>query len=141
VEPDHVIFFPDICAVVIIANITRCFFYLGHRFETCESRHVNLLTSGTDIIHPPALIVQSILLIASQLLLLSLCIHHQPPRPPTQESEEPGTSLARKFLQKRPYNFWKWDRLGTYLEFLAGFIVVMMVIHFALGWSQTVVET
>jgi len=130
----------DICAVVIIANITRCFFYLGHRFETCESSHDKPLASGTDSTSPAALIVQSILLIASQLLLLSLCIHNKPPTPPTQESEEPGTSLARKLLQQRPYNFWKWDRLGTYLEFLAGFIVVMMVIHFALGWSQTVVE-
>ena len=133
--------FSDICAVVIIANITRCFFYLGHRFETCESSHDDPLVSGTDIDPPSALIVQSILLIASQLLLLSLFIHHKPPMPPTQESEEPGTSLARKLLQKRPYNFWKWDRLGTYLEFLAGFIVIMMIIHFALGWSQTVVET
>jgi hypothetical protein len=43
-------------------------------------------------------------------------------------------------LKQRPFNFWQWDRLGSYLEFLAGFIVVMVVIHFALGWSSSVVE-
>ncbi|KAG7571323.1 hypothetical protein FFLO_00675 [Filobasidium floriforme] len=112
----------DICAVVIIANITRCFFYLGHRFET-------------------SLIVQSILLITSQLFLLSLCIHNRPTRSSQERIDNEQQSFASRMLKQRPFNFWQWDRLGSYLEFLAGFIVVMVIIHFALGWSSSVVES
>lgn len=43
-------------------------------------------------------------------------------------------------FKERPFNFWQWERLGTYLEFLAGFIVFMVIVHFALGWSSSVVE-
>ncbi|EST08183.1 hypothetical protein PSEUBRA_002270 [Kalmanozyma brasiliensis GHG001] len=49
----------DVCAVLLIANITRCFFWLGERFEY-------------------ALLLQSILMIAAQLGLLYLCIRFRP---------------------------------------------------------------
>lgn len=49
----------DVCAVLLIANITRCFFWLGEHFEF-------------------ALLLQSWLMIASQLGLLYLCLRFQP---------------------------------------------------------------
>ncbi|KAJ9475719.1 Scramblase ANY1 [Pseudozyma hubeiensis] len=49
----------DVCAVLLIANITRCFFWLGERFEF-------------------ALLLQSLLMIAAQLGLLYLCIRYRP---------------------------------------------------------------
>ncbi len=49
----------DVCAVLLLANITRCFFWLGERFEF-------------------ALLLQSILMIAAQLGLLYLCIRFKP---------------------------------------------------------------
>lgn len=49
-------------------------------------------------------------------------------------------SFASRMFKERPFNFWQWERLGTYLEFLAGFIVFMVIVHFALGWSSSVVE-
>ncbi|GAC94652.1 pq loop repeat protein [Pseudozyma hubeiensis SY62] len=49
----------DVCAVLLIANITRCFFWLGERFEF-------------------ALLLQSMLMIAAQLGLLYLCIRYRP---------------------------------------------------------------
>lgn len=49
----------DVCAVLLIANITRCFFWLGERFEF-------------------ALLLQSLLMIAAQLGLLYLCIRFKP---------------------------------------------------------------
>lgn len=49
----------DVCAVLLIANITRCFFWLGERFEF-------------------ALLLQSLLMIAAQLGLLNLCIRFKP---------------------------------------------------------------
>lgn len=29
--------------------------------------------------------------------------------------------------------FWQWERLGSYLEFLAGLIVILTISHFVLG--------
>lgn len=49
----------DVCAVLLIANITRCFFWFGERFEF-------------------ALLLQSILMIGAQLGLLYLCIRFKP---------------------------------------------------------------
>lgn len=49
----------DVCAVLLTANITRCFFWLGERFEF-------------------ALLLQSLLMIAAQLGLLYLCIRYRP---------------------------------------------------------------
>ncbi|KAI6001042.1 hypothetical protein F5J12DRAFT_723880 [Pisolithus orientalis] len=54
----------DVCAILLLANITRCFFWLGTRFEF-------------------ALLVQSILMILAQLALLYICIRYQP-RPDTR---------------------------------------------------------
>nr|CDI55606.1 conserved hypothetical protein [Melanopsichium pennsylvanicum 4] len=49
----------DVCAVLLMANITRCFFWLGERFEF-------------------ALLLQSLLMIGAQLGLLYLCIRFKP---------------------------------------------------------------
>jgi len=34
---------------------------------------------------------------------------------------------------KRPFNFWQWEGYGRYLEFLAGYIVVLGVLQVILG--------
>lgn len=52
-------FSKDVCAVLLIANICRCFFWFGERFEF-------------------PLLLQSILMIAAQLFLLSLLIKFRP---------------------------------------------------------------
>jgi len=49
----------DVCAILLIANITRCFFWLGDPFET-------------------ALLLQSIFMILAQLALLYICIRFRP---------------------------------------------------------------
>ncbi|CBQ69563.1 conserved hypothetical protein [Sporisorium reilianum SRZ2] len=49
----------DVCAVLLIANLTRCFFWLSERFEF-------------------ALLLQSVLMITAQLGLLYLCIRFKP---------------------------------------------------------------
>ncbi|PWZ01869.1 hypothetical protein BCV70DRAFT_198148 [Testicularia cyperi] len=67
----------DVCAVLLIANITRCFFWLGERFEF-------------------ALLLQSILMIASQLGLLYLCIRF---RPITANSKSISSDGARVVFQ------------------------------------------
>lgn len=52
-------FSKDVCAVLLIANICRCFFWFGEHFEL-------------------ALLLQSILMIIAQIFLLSLLIKYRP---------------------------------------------------------------
>ncbi|EIW79174.1 hypothetical protein CONPUDRAFT_59269 [Coniophora puteana RWD-64-598 SS2] len=82
----------DVCAILLLANITRCFFWLGEPFEL-------------------PLLFQSIFMILSQLALLYICIRYRPKVSP----ENLGTS-------SRPLSFWQWPSYVQYLEFLAGFL-------------------
>lgn len=69
-----------------------------------------------------ALLYQSILLILSQLALLSLCLHFKPAE----------TTLAPKGIR----SFWRWRSLGSYLEFLAAMILVLLVLQLIVGrWA------
>ncbi|EJU03824.1 hypothetical protein DACRYDRAFT_49574, partial [Dacryopinax primogenitus] len=101
----------DICAILIIANITRCFFWIGDRFEK-------------------ALLIQSLLMILAQLGLLYICIRFRPLTSP----EALGESA-------RPFRFWQWKSYTTYLEFLAGFVGLLTLAVLVLGRYQWCVET
>lgn len=35
---------------------------------------------------------------------------------------------------RRPFDFWQWEGVGTYLEVLAGLVVVLGVLQVSLGW-------
>ncbi|EIN06068.1 hypothetical protein PUNSTDRAFT_73257 [Punctularia strigosozonata HHB-11173 SS5] len=93
-KKDSTGFSRDVCAILLIANITRCFFWLGNRFEL-------------------ALLVQSILMILAQLALLYICIRFRPAISP----ENIGMST-------RPFGFWQWPTYSRYVEFLAGYMSV-----------------
>ncbi|KAF8343436.1 hypothetical protein F5887DRAFT_972892 [Amanita rubescens] len=100
----------DVCAILLIANITRCFFWLGERFEL-------------------ALLLQSILMILAQLVLLYICILYRP-----------SSSPEGHFDSSRLLSFWQWRNYAQYLEFLAGFIVCNAILFLALGWSRVFVD-
>jgi hypothetical protein len=65
------------------------------------------------------------------------------PRPPVGESHNPQNASAFKgrlpdfvgegFGKKRPFDFWRWAGFGTYLEFLAGMILVLGALQVILG--------
>ncbi|KAF5336087.1 hypothetical protein D9611_006234 [Ephemerocybe angulata] len=99
----------DVCAILLIANITRCFFWLGEHFET-------------------ALLVQSILMIAAQLALLYICILYRPRLSP----EALGGS-------SRPLSFWQWTSYSQYIEFLAGLILCQAILFLIFGRSEVFV--
>lgn len=110
-----------------------------------------------------ALLVQSILLIFSQLLLLSLCLHYAPidsttyaPMSPLPTQSRTGNEGEQSdYLNAgvqsgvqggigglrsgiggkwgRPFGFWQWDGYGSYLEFLAGLIVILGIPQLILG--------
>ncbi|KAJ7746930.1 hypothetical protein DFH07DRAFT_869523 [Mycena maculata] len=88
----------DVCAILLIANITRCFFWLGDHFEL-------------------ALLFQSIFMILAQLALLYICILYRPHISP----ENLGGS-------SRPFSFWQWSTYVQYIEFLAGLILFQAIL-------------
>jgi len=96
----------DVCAILILANITRCFFWLGNHFEI-------------------ALLVQSILMIAAQLALLYICILF----PPKLSPESLGSST-------RPLSFWQWPTYAQYIEFLCGVIIFQAILFLIFGRSE-----
>lgn len=100
----------DVCAILLIANITRCFFWLGNHFEI-------------------ALLIQSLLMIVAQLALLYICILYRPSSSPENLS---GSS--------RPLSFWQWHSYVQYLEFLAGLIVFQAILFLILGRSEVFVS-
>jgi len=93
----------DICAVLLLANITRCFFWLGERFEF-------------------ALLVQSLLMIMCQLALLYICVLYRP----RLSTENLGVS-------SRPLGFWQWTNYSQHIEFLAGYIVLLTILVLIFG--------
>ncbi|KAJ7695134.1 hypothetical protein B0H17DRAFT_1159014 [Mycena rosella] len=93
----------DVCAILLIANITRCFFWLGDRFEF-------------------ALLFQSLFMILAQLALLYICIIYRP----TISPENLGGS-------SRPFSFWQWSTYTEHVEFLAGLILFQAILFLILG--------
>lgn len=100
---DSVGFSLDVCAILLLANITRCFYWLGSLFDY-------------------ALLIQSLFMIVAQLALLYICIRFRPRISP----ENLGTS-------SRPLSFWQWTTYVQYLEFLAGFILCQAIFFLVLG--------
>ncbi|KAJ7636024.1 hypothetical protein DFH06DRAFT_1433819, partial [Mycena polygramma] len=99
----------DVCAILLIANITRCFFWLGDHFEF-------------------ALLFQSIFMIFAQLALLYICILYRPRISP----ENLGGS-------SRPFLFWQWSTYTQHVEFLAGLILLQAILFLILGRFQAFV--
>ncbi|KAF9518342.1 hypothetical protein BS47DRAFT_1371132 [Hydnum rufescens UP504] len=102
-KKDSTGFSRDVCAILLIANITRCFFWIGKHFEI-------------------ALLVQSILMIIAQLVLLYICIRYRPPGNP----ESIGKS-------SRVIGFWQWPTYSQYVEFLSAYIIVMTILILIFG--------
>jgi len=105
-KKDSTGFSRDVCAILLIANITRCFFWLGNHFEI-------------------ALLVQSVLMILAQLALLYICILYRPRISP----ETLGSS-------SRLLSFWQWPTYAQYIEFLAGLILCHAILFLIFGRSE-----
>jgi len=109
-KKDSTGFSRDVCAVLLVANITRCFFWIGRHFEL-------------------ALLVQSVLMILAQLGLLYICLRYRSATSP----EALGKSA-------RPFGFWQWPTYLQYIEFLAAYIIVMTILILIFGRSDLYVN-
>ncbi|KIM68077.1 hypothetical protein SCLCIDRAFT_1209461 [Scleroderma citrinum Foug A] len=105
-KKDSTGFSRDVCAILLLANITRCFFWLGTRFEF-------------------PLLVQSLLMILAQLALLYICIRYRPHVSPEAYGQ------SGRLLQ-----FWQWPLYTQYIEFLAGFILCSAILYLIFGRSD-----
>jgi hypothetical protein len=95
----------------LIANITRCFFWLGNRFEFALLLQsiLMILAQVSVMIDPhPTLAIYHLY---DQLALLYICIRYWP-----RISVESITHISR------PLSFWQWHSYTQYIEFLAGFM-------------------
>lgn len=110
-KKDSTGFSRDVCAILLIANITRCFFWLGNRFEL-------------------ALLVQSLLMIVAQLGLLYICIHYRP----ANRADSYGAS-------NRPFSFWQWPLYRTYIEFLIALVLCETILVLIFGRMKWFVDT
>jgi len=109
-KKDSTGFSRDVCAILLLANITRCFFWLGEHYEI-------------------ALLLQSLFMITAQLALLYICIAFKPKLSP----ESVGSS-------SRPLSFWQWSSYTQYIEFLAGFILLQAILFLIFGRSELFVQ-
>ncbi|GAA5904493.1 Any1p [Sporobolomyces salmoneus] len=89
----------DIPGLLIVANLTRCMYWLGARFQIY-------------------LLVQSFLMIGAQFGILYVCLLYRDPK----EAER------MKGKKKRPWNLWAWETFPPYLEFTALLILVHSIL-------------
>ncbi|GAA5837899.1 hypothetical protein JCM3766R1_001512 [Sporobolomyces carnicolor] len=92
-------FSTDIPGLLIVANVTRCIYWLGARFQIY-------------------LLVQSLLMIGAQFGILYVCILYK---------DHAHVDLHRAKTSKRPANLWAWDTFPPYLEFTALLILLHCV--------------
>ncbi|KAL8279001.1 hypothetical protein RQP46_008670 [Phenoliferia psychrophenolica] len=121
----------DISGLLIVANVTRVFYWLGNRFQT-------------------ALLVQSFLMIFAQFALLYVCLLYRDASPSTpgvidplsDQEAEALTGGTGKTVRKgtRPGNLWQWRGFGSYVEFVALLILLhcsMFLVLHSFEWYVT----
>jgi len=110
-KKDSTGFSRDVCAILLIANIFRIFWWIGKRFEY-------------------ALLIQSLLLIVTQLVLLYICVIYRPATKPDSYG-----------LSKRPFSFWQWTSFSRYIEFLVALTLCLAILELIFGRKQWFIDT
>ncbi|KAI5480461.1 ER to Golgi transport-related protein [Pseudohyphozyma bogoriensis] len=116
-------FSTDISGILIVANITRIFYWLGDRFQTY-------------------LLVQSMLMVLAQFSLLYICLLYRDKSTgfvdPRSEAEI--DALNGRTTSRRPGGLWQWKHFGSYLEFTALLILfhsATFLIFHSFNWYVT----
>ncbi|TYJ56436.1 hypothetical protein B9479_002839 [Cryptococcus floricola] len=149
----------DVCGVVIIANIIRIFFWLGERFETpLLIQSILLILSQLGLLaiclhYSPSARSQE-----SESYTPIDPSNHDPDQsleeiehtegpssfaPHQHPLNEGGLKNMWRGLKagNRPFGFWQWEGFGSYLEFLAGMIVVLGILQVILGRWMWYIDT
>ncbi|KAE9393461.1 hypothetical protein BT96DRAFT_967186 [Gymnopus androsaceus JB14] len=125
-KKDSTGFSRDVCAILLIANITRCFFWLGNQFEL-------------------ALLLQSVFMILAQVrvdtiplepVFANRCSLNSLHYYTFASIYRPRLSPESLGTSNRIYSFWQWSGYTQYMEFLAGLILFQAILFLIFGRSE-----
>ncbi|CAD6500415.1 BgTH12-07592 [Blumeria graminis f. sp. triticale] len=106
----------DIPLIMLVASLTRIFYYPGAKFDT-------------------ALLIQSFIMIFIQLILLKLALEYRP------SVSSKGGESAMPFVHvkdqygyfRRPYQFWQWRSPKLYWKFLLYYFIFLTALELLLS--------
>ncbi|PWN26755.1 hypothetical protein BDZ90DRAFT_205437, partial [Jaminaea rosea] len=101
-------FSKDVCAVVLLSNIARLVWWFHERYEL-------------------VLVVQSCLMVVAQIALLSLVLRFQPGSYASSALRADGSSSGR------PFGFWTWTSLESYIVFLVCYTLFLLALQITIG--------
>ena len=106
-----------LCFLLLIANILRCIFWLGKRFNI-------------------TLLFQAIVVIISQIYLIHVYFQFQDELPFNADNKPLCEYLLNWKETLNPYNIWNWTNEIEYYKFIFIFIIIMIILSISIGFSN-----
>ena len=106
-----------LCFLLIIANILRCIFWLGKRFNL-------------------TLLFQAIVVIISQIYLIHVYFQYQEELPFKIDNKPICEYLLNWKETLNPYYFWNWTDEIEYYKFIFIFIIIMIIASISVGLNN-----
>ena len=106
-----------LCFLLLIANILRCMFWLGKRFNL-------------------TLLFQSIVVIVSQIYLIHVYFQYQDEFPYKSESKSLCGYILNWKETLNPHNFWNWSDEFEYYKFILFFSFIMLISCYFAGFDH-----
>ena len=106
-----------LCFLLLIANILRCIFWLGKRFNL-------------------ALLFQAIVVIVSQIYLIHVYFQYQDELPYKSESKSLCGYILNWKETLNPHNFWNWSDEIEYYKFILFFSFIMLISCYFAGFDH-----
>lgn len=106
-----------LCFLLLIANILRCIFWLGKRFNL-------------------ALLYQSIVVIVSQIYLIHVYFQYQDELPFKSENKPFCEYLLNWKETLNPSNIWNWSDEIEYYKFILFFSFISLIICYLIGFEN-----
>lgn len=109
-----IVYFQKVCLTLLVANILRIAFYIGHKFDE-------------------TLLVQSAVMILFQLLLLELCVR-------VSKSQKLYSGRKRTIFNCDVRYFWRWTEVTSYIVFICIFAFLSMSLAYFFRMYSTFIE-
>ena len=106
-----------LCFLLLMANILRCMFWLGKRFNL-------------------TLLFQSIVVIVSQIYLIHVYFQYQDEFPYKSESKSLCGYILNWKETLNPHNFWNWSDEFEYYKFILFFSFIMLISCYFAGFDH-----
>ena len=106
-----------LCFLLLIANILRCIFWLGKRFNI-------------------TLLFQAIVVIISQIYLIHVYFQYQDELPFKVDNKPLCEYLFNWKETLNPCHIWKWSEEIEYYKFTFFFVIIMLVISSLVGYNS-----